>query len=141
MLGNLQIKALAHNCAVCSKPFEDTHLVLAAYWHKSVRSFEKQIEIGLIGADVRNTWVHFSCDKPLFASWSMTPDIHSCIRCKQKFAANDMIQPVFQVINPHAVNPLDPTDVGIALNERVYFVHYDCKNPGLNRQSSNILLV
>lgn len=140
MLGNLQIKALAHNCAACGKPFADTSLVLAAYLQRSVRSFEQQIEIGLIGADVRNMWVHFSCDKPLFESWAMTPDLHSCIRCKRKLESNDMIQPVFQVVNPQAVNPLDPTDVGIALNERVYFVHCDCTNTALNRQSSNILV-
>jgi hypothetical protein len=52
-----------------------------------------------------------------------------------------VIQPVFQVINPREQNPLDPTDVGIALNERVYFLHADCSNPGLNRHSSNILLL
>lgn len=141
MLGSLQIEALAHNCVACSKPFADRHLVLASYWQKDIRSFERQIELGLLGAAVRNTWLHFNCEKPLITSWTMNPDMHSCIRCKKALGAQDMVQPVFQIINPRAVNPGDPTDVGIALNERVYFVHCDCANPALNNSRSNILLV
>lgn len=103
-------------------------------------SFENQIDLGLIGANVRNNWLHFNCDKPLRTDWAMYPDLHSCIRCKKKLEASDLIQPVFQVVNPRAVNPSDATDIGIALNERVYMVHCDCFNPQLTNRSSNILV-
>lgn len=141
MLGNLQIEALSHNCAICGKGFSTQHLVLAAYFQKSIRDFERQIELGLIGANVRNVWVHFSCQHPLITSWAMNPDMHSCIRCKKSLSDKDLVQPVFQIIDAKAVNPSDPTDVGIALNERVYFVHCDCGNPRLDNKNSNILLV
>jgi hypothetical protein len=141
MQGNLLIEALTHSCAACSKAFESRHLVIATYLQKDLQSFEHQIDIGLIGAHIRNVWVHFSCEKPLITSWTMTPDLHSCIRCKSKLGIKDMVQPVFQVVNDKAVNPLDPTDVGIALNERVYFVHCDCTNKSLDRQNTNILVL
>lgn len=141
MLSDLQIEALAHGCAKCAGVFKTTHLVTAAYFHSSVKTFEAQVEIGLIGQNVRNLWLHFDCDKPTYASWNMTPDIHICIRCKKRFAKDDVVQPVFQIIDPRAVNPSDPTDVGLALNERVYFVHAECKNAGMNKKSSNIILV
>ena len=140
MLGNLQIEALTHRCAKCSNAFADKHLVLATYWVKSVRDFSLQVDIGIIGAGVRNAWVHFDCEKPLFTSWIMTPDLHSCIRCRKALNSADLVQPVFQVIDARAVNPLDHTDVGVALNDRVYFVHCDCTNPSLTKHSSNILV-
>lgn len=69
----------------------------------------------------------------------MNPDMHNCIRCKKKLGEKDMVQPVFQIIDSKAINPLDPTDIGIALNERVYFVHCDCTNSKLDAHSSNII--
>jgi len=140
MLGNLQIEALTHRCAACSKGFAVQHLVVATYWVKHLRDFSRQIDIGIIGAGVRNMWVHFSCDKPLITSWAMTPDMHSCIRCKKALGREDLVQPVFQIIDAKAVNPNDPTDVGIALNDRVYFVHCECANPALKHHGSNILV-
>lgn len=141
MLGDLQIEALAHNCVSCGKPFKDGHMVFAAYWGRDLRSFENQVDLGLLGANVRNTWLHFNCDKPLRTDWAMFPDLHSCIRCKKKLGEKDMVQPVFQVVNPRAVNPNDPTDVGIALNERIYMAHCACENPHLTNRSSNILVM
>jgi hypothetical protein len=52
-----------------------------------------------------------------------------------------MIQPVFQVVNPREVNPADPEDIGMALGDRIYFVHADCENVKLDRKSGNILLL
>jgi hypothetical protein len=140
VLDSLKIEALAHRCAACDKGFVDTHLVLTAYLRHDLRSFERQVELGIIGAQIRNVWVHFDCQKPSAKEWKMTPDIQQCVRCKKHIAATDMVQPVFQVLDPRAVNPNDPSDVGISLNERVYFVHCDCANPGLNKHSSNILI-
>ena len=140
MLGSLLVEGLAHNCARCGTSLRPQHLVMSAYWQHAIRSFGDQVEIGLIGANVRNMWIHFSCDKPLITDWQMNPDIHACIRCKKRFEEKHLIQPVFQVLDPSAQNPHDPTDVGISLNERVYFVHCDCVNPALSAQSSNILV-
>jgi len=140
MLGDLRIEALTHRCAACDTELVSQHLVLAVYWHKQLRAFERQVELGLLGAGVRNVWSHFSCEKPLITSWVMNPDMHNCIRCKKILGKEDLVQPVFQITDNKAVNPLDPTDVGIALNERVYFTHCNCANPKLDKQSSNILV-
>jgi hypothetical protein len=139
-MGDLKIEALANKCVSCSKLFKDGHLVFAAYWQRELTSFEKQVDLGLLGGNVRNTWLHFNCDKPLRTDWAMYPDLHSCIRCKKKLGTSDMVQPVFQIVNPRAVNPNDFTDVGIALNERLYLVHCDCTNTQLDHRSTNILV-
>lgn len=136
-----QIEALAHGCAVCGKSFQDGTFVCNAYAKKDLRSFEKQIELGIIGQGVRSLWIHTSCKHPDIRSWNVVPDIHTCVRCKKAFSSKDVIQPVFQIVNPRAQNPSDPTDVGIELGDRVYFMHADCENTQLNRTSGNILLV
>ena len=142
MLNELRIDALSQGCARCGKTFADGHRLLAGYFVKDVRSFEKQIELGIIGANVRNLWIHLDCDDPhLSRGWEMTPDIQHCIKCKAFLKKEDVVSPVFCIDNPRAMNPEDPTDMGITLRERVYFVHTDCTNPGLNRGASNILLV
>jgi hypothetical protein len=141
MADNIKIEALTHRCAACGQRMGDTHLVTSAYFKSDIRHFNKQVELGIIGADIRALWVHFDCKKPKISDWNMTPDIHVCIRCTKPLANKDIIQAVFQVIDNQAVNPSDPTDVGIALNERIYFIHCDCQNPTLNKQSSNILIM
>ena len=133
MLGDLQIEALTHGCAKCGKPFADTHFVSAAYFQKTVRSFAKQIEIGIAGQGVRNVWVHLDCADPSVKEWKVTPNIHKCIRCKKEFSREDLIQPAFQIVKPRAVNPHDPTDVGIELGDRVYFIHADCGDAKLKQ--------
>lgn len=141
MLSDLQIDALSQGCARCSKVFADGHRLMASYFVKDVRSFERQVELGIIGARIRNLWVHVDCEDPsLQKGWIMTPDIHHCIRCKSFLKKEEVVVPVFGIDNPQAVNPNDPTDVGISLRERVYFVHVDCTNPTLTRGSSNILI-
>ena len=141
MFSDRQIDALAQGCAKCSKRFQDRDLLHAAYWQKDVRSFETQIELGILGYGVRNLWLHVDCQKPSIGSWNVTPDIHACVRCKRAFLATEVILPLFQIVNPKAVNPNDATDVGIELGDRVYFMHADCSNATLNRASSNIILM
>lgn len=142
MLSDLQIEALSQGCARCGKTFHDGHRLTAAYFTKDVRSFERQVELGIIGARIRNIWCHVSCEDPTLATnaWNMTPDIHHCIKCKSFLQKEDIVVPVFGIDNPRAVNPNDPTDIGISLRERIYFVHVDCKNKTLTGESSNIIL-
>jgi hypothetical protein len=141
MLGDLQIEALSQGCARCSKTFADGHRLIAGYFVKDVRSFEMQVELGIIGAQIRNLWIHVDCDDPfLQKGWNMTPDIHHCIKCKKFLQKEEVVAPVFGIDNPRAVNPSDPQDIGISLRERVYFVHVDCSNPTLTHNASNILI-
>lgn len=141
MLSGLQIEALTHGCAACGASFNSGAFVHAVYFKSAIRNFEKQIEIGIIGATVRNFWVHASCTAPSIGAWSVVPDIHTCVRCKQRLQDKHIIVPVFQIVKARAVNPNDPTDVGVELGDRVYFMHADCKNGTLDKQSSNILIV
>jgi hypothetical protein len=142
VLSGIAIDALSEGCAKCGGKFANRHLCCASYTVNALKSFEFQIELGIIGAGVRNFWVHTDCDKKTMEEWNnMTPDIHICVKCKKQLQRQDVVQPVFQVTNPREQNPLDPEDVGIALNDRVYFLHSDCANPGLNRHAGNILLL
>lgn len=133
------IEALAHSCANCGKTLCATDRIHAAYTLDSVRSFARQVELGIIGEDVRNAWAHLVCSNPTLKGYNVQPDLHACIDCKRRFGANDLVVPVYQVLNPRAVNPSDPTDVGITLSERVYLVHHNCRNIRLDQNSSNIL--
>lgn len=63
----------------------------------------------------------------------MRPDIQYCIRCRKHLGTTDIVQPVFGVENANAVNPADPTDRGLSLGERIYFVHVECTNPKLTQ--------
>jgi len=141
MLDDLRIEALAHGCATCSKPLNEGHRVLSAYHVSELRSFSRQAELGIIGAGARNFWTHVECANPALAkgSWAMHPDIHHCIRCGNKLSAKDIVNPVFRVDDPNMVNPSDPGDRGVALGDRIYFMHADCKNPAL--KSSSLLIV
>lgn len=69
----------------------------------------------------------------------MRPDLQYCIRCRQSLRTDHIVQPVFGVDNPNAINPADPTDRGVTLGERIYFVHVDCGNPAL-RQGQGLLV-
>ena len=140
-MGDIAINALAHGCARCSTPFQDRHFCVAAYTVSTLRSFERQVELGIIGASVRNYWVHLACKDPTLKQFKMHPDIQYCIRCNLALGKHNVVQPVYQIVDPEAINPADHTDKGVALGERVFFVHADCKNPSLNRENTNILLV
>jgi len=140
MLSGLQIEALAHGCASCGKPLLSGTRVLAAYHVSEISSFAEQVELGIIGAAARNFWVHLWCGDPkLMKGWHMHPDIHHCIRCNEPLHKKDAVVPVFQVVDPAAFNPDDAADKGIALGDRVYFVHADCKNSRLDGHGDSIL--
>ena len=141
MFSDRQIEALAQGCAKCGVGFCDTDLLHASYMQKDVRSFENQIELGILGYGIRNLWFHVDCRKPSIRSWNVTPDIHTCVRCKKRFSSSDIILPLFQIVNPKAVNPEDASDVGIELGDRVYFMHADCSNAQLNKSTGNIVLM
>jgi len=140
MVDSLRIEALMHRCAACSRRLEDGDMIASAYIKEDVAHFDKQVELGIVGADVRVMWVHLDCQKPSRVEWRMNPDLQTCIRCNMKIGMKDVVQPCFQVTDPDARSSTDPTDRGIALNERIYFVHADCKNPGLDKRSTHILL-
>ncbi len=135
-----KIIALTHRCAACSIELGEGHLITSAYVKADVTRFDRQVDLGLAGANVRGMWVHLDCAKPSRLNWKMNPDLQTCLRCQKSIETRDDVQPVFQVTNPRMVNPRDPSDVGVALNERMYFVHADCRNPGLDKKSTHILL-
>ncbi len=141
MFSDQQIHALGNGCASCGKPFVLNTRVRTAYQQRDLKSFEFQVELGIIGSGVRNIWVHVDCeDTQLLRGWNMAPDIHHCIKCHSKLKRDEIVSPVFSIDDANAINPNDPTDKGLALRERVYFVHADCRNKTLNNQSSNILI-
>jgi len=141
MLNDLRIEALTHECVRCSKPLRHGHRVLSAYYVSELRSFAQQVELGLIGAGARNFWTHVECDNPTLKEgvWFMHPDIHHCVRCGESLTSKDVVNPVFRVDDPNMQNPEDPMDRGVALGDRIYFMHADCKNRALTRGSSILL--
>jgi len=141
MFSDLQIYALGGGCASCSKPFVLNHRVRTAYCAGDLRSFENQMELGILGSGVRHVWMHVECSDPaLLKEYNMSPDIHHCIKCHSRLRKEEIVSPVFSIDDANMVNPADPTDRGLALRDRVYFVHADCRNTTLNNQSSNILI-
>jgi len=136
MLDTERIIALSHRCAACEHVLQDGDLIVSGYFQKDVRTTQTHAELGIIGANIRTLWFHLNCNKKGRNQWHVYPELQTCFCCGKKFQANDIVQPAFQVTNPRAVNPSDPTDVGIALNERIYLIHYDCRQA----QTNNILL-
>lgn len=140
MIGDKQIEALTHGCAKCGSNFKPDEFCTSGYSMDSLASFEKQIELGIAGQEIRNIWLHVNCGEPKLDSWNMQPDLHVCIKCKKGLESNDVVQPVFRIDNPSVTNPNDPEDVGLTIGDRVYFIHAECDNPGLNKSHGNILL-
>jgi hypothetical protein len=138
-MNSLLIEALAHSCANCSKPLRTTERIHAAYFLEDVQSFAKQVELGIIGGNIRNAWAHLFCNNRTLKGFKLQPDLHCCVVCKKHFGKNDLVIPIYQVLDPRAINPNDPTDVGITLAERVYLLHHDCRNISLDQKSTNIL--
>ena len=141
MLDDLRIEALAHGCVECSKPLKLGHRVLSAYHVSELRSFSRQVELGLIGAGARNFWIHVECDNPDLetGAWALHPDIHHCIRCGNQLSAKDVVNPVFRVEDPDMANPTDPADRGVSLGDRIYFMHANCKSPALTQGNSMLI--
>ncbi len=69
----------------------------------------------------------------------MKPSIHYCICCQLPLGPRHFVHPVYQVVNPMAVDPNDPSDLGVAFGERIHFAHIDCKDPEHKRTSALIL--
>jgi len=135
----ISIETLSHGCVDCGQPFQIADRICSIYRAGEVRSFETQIELGVIGGGVRNYWIHLYCHNHKLKEHGLKPDIHHCVECRKGLAKDDLVIPIFQVTNPRAINPLDPTDVGISLAERVYFIHGNCRNIAMNKQSTNPL--
>lgn len=140
MLSDRQIEALAQGCAKCGKPFAEANFCLSAYLVDDLSGFEDQLELGITAVHTRTLWVHVDCQNVKLEGWDMLPDIHICIRCKKPLDKKHLVQPVFQVTDGKAVNPNDPTDFGVAIGDRIYFMHGDCANPRLDGSQGNILL-
>jgi len=130
MFSDLQIEALAHGCAKCAKPFILNSRVRSAYLVRDIHSFEHQVELGIAGRGVRNLWLHVDCADPTLITkqWNMKPTIQHCIRCSRELKRDELVVPVFSIDDANAVNPADPTDRGLALRERVFFMHADCSD-------------
>ena len=140
VLDSLRIEKLNAACLLCGNPLKDRHRVTSAYVVSDLRSFETQIELGIIGANVRNFWKHVDCfNHDLGKNYHMQPDINHCIKCNAKLDSKDIVIPVFQVVATGVCNPHDSTDIGISLGERVYLLHADCNNTACARDSRNIL--
>lgn len=139
LLDTIRIEALNSQCTACGNPLHDRERIVATYPVSSIRSFEKQIELGILGAGIRNYWVHLDCTNPFLQGYSMIPDITHCIHCKNLLTPTDIVLPVFQVTGVNVANPEDPTDKGLTLGDRVYFVHANCKNRNLKGDSGNLL--
>jgi len=133
--------ALTHSCIKCSEGIDRDHYLLVGYKHVDITPslLISQADLGLSSNSTRPTWTHVDCFLPDLKGWNVNPDIQTCIRCKSKLSPKDIVQPVFRVNNPRAINKFDPTDVGIELGERIYFVHAGCDNPSMDQDTSNIL--
>lgn len=128
----LLLDAINKRCIVCTQAFGALHRVLGAYRAADLFSARPEVEVGLFVGDCRPLFRHVACDDVTLKAWKMRPDIQYCIRCRDKIHNRDVVQPVFGVQDAQAVNPLDPTDKGLTLGERIYFVHVDCKNRDLS---------
>jgi hypothetical protein len=103
------------------------------YKHGELGTFAAQVELGIAGNNVRNYWAHLYCTNPTLTGYNVQPSIHTCIECRTALTKNDLILPVFQVLNPKAINPRDVTDFGVELSDRIYFVHFNCRNKKLQQ--------
>lgn len=125
-MDSVRIDALASRCLCCCTLLGDAHRVIPAYRAESLLYARQEHELGLFVGDVRPMWRHVDCADPKLLRYAMRPDIQYCVRCRQALRAADAITPVMQVVDPKAVNPNDPTDTGLALGDRIHFVHVDC---------------
>lgn len=138
-MDGLRIDAISSRCVVCCRELGVRHRVLGSYRGSDLVYTRHELEVGLFTGDVRPVWSHVDCADPTLLRWNMRPDVTYCIRCREKLKTADIIQPVFGVEDGQAVNPADPTDRGLLLGERMYFIHVDCRNPSLS-QGSGILV-
>ena len=129
-------------CAVCTKRLRDRDRVVPSYVAGELKHHVPyQSEVGLLifHAEDRPFFVHVNCFDPTLAEAPLKPSIHYCICCQLPLGPRHFVHPVYQVVNPMAVGPNDPTDLGVAFGERIHFAHIDCKDPEHKRTSALIL--
>lgn len=128
-MDELRLDALTSRCVACAKILVEYDRVTAAYAMGDILQMQPDhlFEVGLFDGSVRPMLCHAVCSDPQLRIWNVTPNITHCVRCHIAFQRHDVVHPVFGVIG-RATNPSDPTDIGLQLNERIHFVHMDCKD-------------
>lgn len=139
-----QIDNRMDRCVQCTKRFADRDRIAPSYVTEELGlDAPKQPEVGLLlfnAADqARPFFHHVDCEDPSLRDSPLLPSIHYCIRCRLPLERRDLVHPVFQVVNPTATNPGDPTDKGVEFGERIHFAHIDCKDARLRRTSALIV--
>lgn len=134
----------AERCVACTKRFEDRDRVAPCYVVGELRlDAPAQPEVGLLlfheEDPARPFYRHVDCADRSLRRTPMRPSIHYCIRCQLPLGTRDFTFPVFQVINPIARNPSDPSDTGVEFGERIHFAHIDCKDAQLKRTSALVV--
>lgn len=130
-MDGLRLDAISSRCIVCCRELGVRHRVLGSYRVSDLVYARHELEVGLFTGNVRPLWMHVDCADPTLYKLHMRPDVTYCIRCRERLRTHDVILPVFGVDQGEAVNPNDPTDRGLMLSERQYFMHADCKNPSM----------
>jgi hypothetical protein len=138
-MDSLRIDAVSERCLVCTKHLADRHRVVPTYDTSSLLYSRQHLEVGLLVNDVRPMWRHVDCADPMLRGYNVLPDIHYCVRCRAPLGKSEIVHPVFQVVDPKAQNPNDPTDVGIAFGDRIHFAHADCKDRQMRSTSPLIV--
>jgi hypothetical protein len=129
----IHIDIFTHTCAACEISLKRTDRITALYKNNGLVSFAAQVELGIAGGSARNYWAHLYCSNPSLTGYPLQPTIHNCIECRNALERQDLIVPVFQVLNPKSINPQDVTDFGVELSDRIYFVHLNCRNTKLKQ--------
>lgn len=139
-MDGVRLDLVTRVCISCGHNLKIRDRVMVAYTASSLFSAGPEYDVGLFDGGARPLLRHVDCQDPTLKSWKMKPILHSCIRCRNPLKKNDVVQPVFGIESPRTVNPHDPTDVGLSLSDRIYFIHVDCKRTDLTT-GSGILVV
>lgn len=139
-MDGILLDAVSRLCVTCCKPLQGLHRVVGAFSVEELLSADPEVEVGLFVGNVRPLFQHVSCDDPTLSGWNMRPDLQYCVRCRKGLRRKDIVQPVFGVQETQAVNPMDPTDKGLVLGERIYFMHADCQRPALDTGGGLLVL-
>lgn len=130
-MDGVRLDALTYRCVTCCQALDVRHRVLGSYRMSDLVYARHELEVGFFTGETRPVWSHVDCADPSLERWNMRPDIQYCIRCRVGLKKTDIVQPVFGIEQTNVVNPADPTDKGLVLGDRVYFIHADCKRPSL----------
>ena len=139
-MDGVRLDALTYRCVTCCQALDVRHRVLGSYRMSDLVYARHELEVGYFSHGARPLWRHVDCADPTLKGYNMRPDIQHCVKCRKRLAKDDIIQPVFGIENANAINPADPTDRGLTLGERIYFMHADCANPA-HSEGRGILVV